>query len=333
VKLGAYFLPQDLPVFVESARCAERCGYARAWVIDGQMLYHDLYVYLDRGLTATERLVFGPGVTNPVTRHDTVTAGAIATLDQLHPGRVILGLGRGDNAVLTIGGKPMRTAEYAEAVPRLRALVAGEPVIAGGTEMRIRWAAQRVPIMLAASGPRNLRLAGALADIVQIQVGVQPEVVGWAIGLIRAGAEEAGRDPDAVEVSLLTAMWVADDLAEARRACRWSPPSVANHVESAMRNPDHGMPSGLTRVVEARRAHAAGYDYYRDHGDSTADEMDWLTDKLLDDFSICGPPARCLAVIRELQALGVREVATAFLNGQVEQMERVGREVIPVLAT
>ena len=328
MRVSAYFLPHDIATYVESVRCAEASGYERAWLIDGQMLYHDLYIYLDRGLCATTQLMFGSGVTNPITRHASVTASAMATLDQLHPGRIVLGLGRGDNAIRTIGERPMPTSEYAEIVPKLRALMAGEAVPTGSDEMRIRWAAQSVPIMLAASGPRNLELAGRLADIVQIQVGVHPNAVRWAVSLIRQGAEAAGRDPAVVEVSLLCGMWVSDDREEALRVCRWSPPSVANHVEAAMRNPGHGMPEELTGVVELRRAHAAEYDYCKDHGDSTADDMAWITSDLVDDFAICGSADRCLDQIRALKSLGVNEVATAFLNGEFDQMRQVGRDVI-----
>ena len=97
MKLGAHFLPEDFPAFVESVRAAERAGYERAWLVDGQMLWQDLYVYMTHALAATERLVVGSGVTNPLTRHPSVTASAHATLADLHPGRVVLGIGRGDN--------------------------------------------------------------------------------------------------------------------------------------------------------------------------------------------------------------------------------------------
>ena len=66
--------------------------------------------------------------------------------------------------------------------------------------------------MMSATGPKNLRVAGALADIVMIYVGVNPVSVRWAIDHVRAGAEEAGRDPDTVEIAALCAMWVSDDL-------------------------------------------------------------------------------------------------------------------------
>ena len=143
---------------------------------------------------------------------------------------MILGLGRGDNAIRTLGIDPVPTREYANVVPRFRQLMAGDMIEIDGSEARIRWAADDVPIMMAATGPRNLRVAGALADIVQVQVGVHPASIRWAIDLIHEGAEGAGRDPASVEISLICGMWVSDDLDQARRECRWATPSAANHI-------------------------------------------------------------------------------------------------------
>ena len=56
-----------------------------------------------------------------------------------------------------------------------------------------------------------------------LYVGVEETSVRWAIEHVRAGAEEAGRDPDAVKLSVLTAMWVGDDQEEAWDKCRWAP--------------------------------------------------------------------------------------------------------------
>jgi alkanesulfonate monooxygenase SsuD/methylene tetrahydromethanopterin reductase-like flavin-dependent oxidoreductase (luciferase family) len=311
-------------VFVDSVRAAEQAGYARAWLVDGQMLWHDLYVYMAHALAATERIEVGSGVTNPLTRHPSVTASAHATLAQLHPGRVLLGIGRGDNAVRTLGLKPVPTAELAATVPRLRAWMAGDE--ADGT--RIRWASERVPVMICATGPRNLRLAGALADVAMIYVGVHPASVRWAIDHVRAGAEHAGRDPDDVEIAALCALHVADDQEEAWEACRWAPAACANHIAYALRwNHEHGMPDEMTRLVAARDA----YDYYAGHLDSRAAHTGYLTGDLVDDFAVAGPAERCLEKIRELGHLGVGELSTAYLNERFEQMDVIGRTILPAL--
>ena len=67
MKLGVHFLPENMPLFLASVRAAEDAGYARAWLVDGQMLWQELYVYMTHALTATERIAVGSGVTNPLT--------------------------------------------------------------------------------------------------------------------------------------------------------------------------------------------------------------------------------------------------------------------------
>src|SRR5215471_8366621 len=151
MKIGAHFLPEDFDDFIDCVQLAEESGYDRAWSVDSQMLWEDVWVYLTRALLATERIQLGVAVANPLTRHYTVSASTAATLAQLHPGRVILGLGRGDSAVRTLGLKQVATKRFAEVVPRVRALLAGEEITVDGTAMRLRWATgERVPIAVAA---------------------------------------------------------------------------------------------------------------------------------------------------------------------------------------
>jgi alkanesulfonate monooxygenase SsuD/methylene tetrahydromethanopterin reductase-like flavin-dependent oxidoreductase (luciferase family) len=331
MSIGAQFLCQDFEECMASVRKAEEAGYAYAWFIDSQILWQDVYVYIAAGLDRTDRIVFGTAVTNPWTRHVTVTASTFATLAQLHPGRLILGIGRGDSALRTMGMNPVPTKLLRESIPTLRSLLAGETVRINDADVHFRWVQEDVgvPICLSATGPKNLRAAGALADRVMLYVGVNPESVRWAIDHVRAGAAEAGRDPDAISFSVLTAMWVSDDQEEAWAKCRWAPAACANHIEDTMkRNPEHGMPEPMTRLPQARDS----YDYYAGHLDSSADHTEYLTGDLVDDFAIAGSAEKCLAKVRELEALGIDEVSCAYQNGAFDQMDRVGREIIAPLA-
>lgn len=348
MEIGAYFIPLDFTTYLESVKVADRSGYSTAWVCDSQMIWQDPYVYMARGLAVTEHLRFGTAVTNAITRHFTVTASGHATLDEIHPGRVILGIGRGDSSIRTLGLRPLKIAEMREVIPRIRALTRGETLDLDGTEIRITWAGRGLPIMLGCSGPRSMRLAGELADLVTLELGANPQALDWALGHIRAGAEDAGRDPASIRVVALCGMWVSDDLDEARENCRWAPASAANHIAEVLyNNPDAGMPDALLKVDRARRAavapppgvKAAGvpsldgtYDYYGGHCVNEADHADWISDELLDDFTLAGSADHVLERIEALAAIGVDEVAPAFLNGAFEQMERVGREVIPKLS-
>ena len=356
MRLGAYFIPLRYGEFIDSVQAAERAGYARAWVCDSPMIWQDPYVYMAGGLAATERIVFGTAVTNPVTRHYAVTASAHATLKSVHPGRVVLGIGRGDSAIRTLGLQPARVAEMRRVVPALRELTSGRALKSApgprGEPIRITWAQRGVPIMIGGTGPRTMRLAGALADVVTLEVGAGVEAVRWAVGHVRRGAEEAGRPPEDVEVVVLCGMWLSDDLREARERCRWAPASAANHVaEVAHNNPGNDMPDALTRILGLRAAAlppaavatAAGgsvagvptmdgsYDYYAGHCINEAEHARWIPDEVIDEFALAGSAETLLARIRELEALGVSEVAAAFLGGEQEQMQAVGEQLIAQL--
>lgn len=328
--IGSQFLAQDFDECIASVRKAEQAGYSHAWFVDSQLLWQDCFVYMTHSLAATERIVVGTAVTNPFTRHVTTTASAFATLGQLHPGRLELGIGRGDSAVRTMGLNPVKTSFLRESVPVLRDLMAGRHVTLNDADVHLRWVQDDpgIPIMMPATGPKNLRLAGSLADRVMLYVGVNPISISWAMEHVRAGAADAGRDPGSIRFSVLTAMWVGDDQEEAWAKCRWAPAACANHIQDTMnRNPEHGMPEPMTRLAQARDE----YDYYAGHLDSTADHTAYLSGGLVDDFAIAGSPEKVVAKVRELHELGIDEISCAYLNGELEQMDRVGREVIAPL--
>ncbi len=330
--IGSQFTCERFDECIASVRRAEQAGYSHAWFIDSQILWQDCFVYMTSALAATDRIVVGTAVTNPYTRHVTTTASAFATLAELHPGRLELGIGRGDSAVRTMGLNPVKTAFLQESIPVLRDLMASRHVTINDTDVHFRWLAgdAGVPIMMSATGPKNLRLAGSLADRVMLYVGVSPTAVRWAINHVRAGAEEAGRDPDAVAFSVLTAMWVGDDQQAAWDACRWAPAACANHIADTMkRNPAHDMPEEMTRLPQSRDE----YDYYAGHLSSEADHTAYLTGELIDDFAIAGPAEKVRTKVQELFGLGVDEISCAYLNGSFDQMDTVGREIISRVTT
>ena len=330
--IGSQFLAQDFEECVASVRTAEEAGYSHAWFVDSQILWQDCFVYMTHALARTERIVVGTAVTNPYTRHVTTLASTFATLAGLHPGRLALGIGRGDSAVRTMGLNPVKTAMLEESVVVLRELMAGRHATINGADVHLRWIERDpgIPLMMAATGPKNLRVAGALADRVMLYVGINATSVQWAIDHVRAGAESAGRDPGSVKLSVLTAMWVSDDQDEAWDRCRWAPAACANHIADTMRrNAAHGMPETMTRLPQSRDE----YDYYAGHLSSEAGHTAYLTGELIDDFTLAGPGEKVRAKARELFALGIDEISCAYLNGCLDQMDTVGREIISAVAT
>ena len=161
-------------------RSRPTCGARRRsagtprWQPDSQLRRRDTYVLLAAAARATERITLGPLLANPVNRHPSVTASSIATIDELAPGRVVLGWGVGDTAVRLAGLKPARVAELEASTRLMRALLDGEAVEVGAARPARLPHHRPVPIWIAAGGPRTLRMAGGVADGVFIRVGTHP---------------------------------------------------------------------------------------------------------------------------------------------------------------
>ena len=157
----------------ETARRAEAWGFDGLLLADSQNLTADIWVELCLAAAATSRLRIGPGVTNPITRHVAVTASAAATLQHESGGRVSLGIGQGDSALSQIGLRPLRVWEFEQALSALQALLRGEEVtLPGDRSSRIRWidadAAAKVPLHVAATGPKTIAAAARHAEGVDL---------------------------------------------------------------------------------------------------------------------------------------------------------------------
>jgi 5,10-methylenetetrahydromethanopterin reductase len=209
------FDSRSVAAFAADVRRAETLGWDAALVPDSQLRRRDTYVMLAAAAQATERIVLGTLLANPVNRHPTVTASSIATIDELAPGRTLLGWGIGDTAVRLAGLKPARMAELESSTRLMRALLDGEAVEVGALRPARLPHHRPVPIWIAAGGPRTLRMAGAVADGVFFRVGVHPANIKRSVDAIHAGAVAAGRDPSAVGLGAIFHTVLVDDPARA----------------------------------------------------------------------------------------------------------------------
>ena len=121
-----------IPQTPDHIALAERLGYRRAWVYDTPALQLDVWVTLARAAERTQRIELGPGVLIPNLRHVLTTAAAVATLVDLAPGRVNVGIGSGFTGRVAMGQRPLRLK-----LPRFRRhLTARLPAPAAGTLRR-----------------------------------------------------------------------------------------------------------------------------------------------------------------------------------------------------
>jgi 5,10-methylenetetrahydromethanopterin reductase len=306
---------------------AEHLGFDGLWVADSQSIFRDAFVLLGVAAARTSRVLLSTGVTNPVTRHPAVLAGAFATLAELAPGRVVLTIGRGESAVRTLGLRPATTVRLEEAVRTLRALLAGEPVEWEGQEIRMTWTGPPVPVFLAASGPRTLRVAGRLADGVLFQVGADPRLVRWALAQIEAGAREAGRTLDDLTLCARVGCSVDDDRARAREEMKPYAAVAAKTSFDAI--PDHELPADL---LEEARELRERYDYY-EHAHGEARHRHLVTDGVMDAVSVAGTPEEAAARFRELAALGVDRIVAPVVVADGRRLARtLAERVVPELA-
>jgi 5,10-methylenetetrahydromethanopterin reductase len=216
-----------------------------------------------------------------------------------------------------VGEVGLTMEQLEEYIRTLRALLSREAVTWRGTRLRLGWVSCPAPVILAAYGPKTLRLAGRCADGVLIASAVRGGVLRDAIRTVRRAAIEAGRDADDIALWVMGRASVGDDpdealsdlkaiLAGAARQLDQRDPDLSDEVRSAV--------SELKRrYVEADHVVPGGAN------DALVDELG-LLDYLAARFAITGTADDCRRQLQELADLGVDCV---FLNGAMRNEERM----------
>jgi probable F420-dependent oxidoreductase len=316
---------------VELTRKAEDLGFTHAWTFDSHVLWQEPYVIHSRMLAATERIVVGPCVTNPVSRDPTVTASTFATLNEMFGNRTICGIGRGDSVVRVLGRKPTTLAQLEAAMHAIKELAEGRGIDVDGLEVKIPWVEDgRLDVWMAGYGPKALDLVGRKADGFILQLA-DPVILEWTASRVREAAKAAGRDPKSVKICVAAPAYVGADLAHARDQCRWFGGMVGNHVADLVsRYGESGeVPGALTDYVKARQ----DYDYAH-HGKAGNPTTDFVPDDIVDRFCVLGTAEDHANKLSELKELGVDQFNVYLMHDVMEEtLETYGREVIPALGT
>jgi 5,10-methylenetetrahydromethanopterin reductase len=276
-----------------NAALAEQVGFESAWIIDSQLLCREVFVSLTACLMRTERLRIATGVTQPVTRHLSVVAGAAATLQEMAPGRVMLGFGTGFSSLKTIGRPAARVDEMEAFTGALRTLLNGGSVTFDrGVAGEISWLQQPadVPIHYAASGPRMTRSAGANVDGAILLQGTAPDLVDRGVTWLDEGAAKAGRPPGSAEVSC----WVPFSLDRDRQKAL---DQVRARVASALMQANPEWFEGRERdvVVALREQYKVG-----EHAAASASHSSLVPDALVRKFAIAGDAQEVQEQLRRL---------------------------------
>ncbi len=329
LEFGATFLP-DPPAqqFVDRIARAEQLGFRYGWTYDSHILWQDGYILLTLAAAATSSIKLGHCVTNPGIREPTVTASAYATLHDISGGRMVMGIGRGDSSRRVVGLDPVPVVQFEAALEMIKDLMNGREVHWNDRALRLEWARTEpeIPMFVAGYGPRALGVAGRVGDGVIIQLA-DPEITRWIIERARASAVEAGRDPDALAPIVCAPAVVGSDLPRWREETRWFPAMVSNHVKDLIKR--YGTDGEIPHVLTDFAQRVEEYDY-SEHSRVGAEHGKYISDEIVERFSLLGDVDQHLARLRELEELGVRQVNLYLMTSSIEDtLERYGADIIP----
>ena len=331
-------VPPFAPV-PEVTRFTQRCeeaGFDGVGFIDSQMITRDVFVVLAHAAAATSRVRLVPAVTNPQTRHVSVLASAARSLADLAPDRVEIWFGRGFSSTNMVGLPQATTAQLRRTIEQYRGLLAGDwDVFPGAHTHMYSGDRTQVPIVLAASGPKTLRLGGELADGVVMAVGGQPGALLEARRHVEEGAQASGRPAGSVRLIACVPATIREDREEARA---WAAPMAAHHAGDADWLRAMGIEADpMTPPEELINLypdffHAEDWDRALELAKFLPDD---LRAQLCDATGIIGTPDDAVQRLRELDAAGFDEVflmTVGTMNFPEAEMEAFAETIGPALA-
>jgi 5,10-methylenetetrahydromethanopterin reductase len=317
----------------------EGMGFDILLTPDTQNLCGDPYGQLSLAAANTTRLKLGTGVTNPMTRVAAVTASAMASLQIESNGRAICGLGRGDSSGAHIGLRQANSKEVRDYADAVRRYIRGENVVTNGKESRMRWikpgTVADVPIDIACTGPKTIRLAADIADRVSFAVGSAPERIDWALNTLDERLAETGRGRDEISVGAYINLLCDPDEAHALKLASTIAGMVA-HFAGMKHSPVDHLPPQLKPLAIRLKSE---YDMER-HNQATGSHLELVDNEFVDWFAIAGPATKCidrLGVLLEkgldhvyiLGGSAVPEPHGEFVTGFVNQAEYFAADVMP----
>jgi 5,10-methylenetetrahydromethanopterin reductase len=313
---------------------AEGDGWDGLALTDSQNLAGDVFSGLTVAAQATSNLMLATGATNPATRHPAVLASAIATIQAESAGRAWLGIARGDSAMAYIGRKPMPLNDFKEALAQVQTYLTGGTVELNGFASRLEWAQraklQKVPMSVAATGPRVIAIAAHVADAITFAVGADPARLQPAIAQARAARSEAGLPPMQLGAYINAVahpdVQVARELVRGRMGVYARFSTMSRSVMDTLSEADRQVAQNLSDSYDLK-AHAA----------SGARHESALDDEFVDRFGIVGPSEQVAERLTDLVRLGLDHIVVVGHGRNTpadvfaESSRRFGREVLPAV--
>lgn len=341
----------------ELAREVEAQGWDGQMFMCSQNLSADPWAQMGVWACSTERLKLSPGVTNPFTRNLAVTAGAAATIQSISNGRAVLGIGRGDSALAYLGHAPVGTRSFERSLGFLQRLLRGEEIpfeefgssgdappvahLSLGDKpegVRLRWLPEglpKVPLDVAATGPKVIRMAARIAERVTFSVGAEPERIEWALGTARAERQSQGLGDDGVSYGAQLVVVCHPDMDVAMETAMHMAPPLARFqvIEGKQVGPQGEEAAKNLENIKG------GYDMTK-HGEVGSKEKikgGALSPEFVKNFAIVGSPDRVTERLLGLRKLGLERFVVVgpgfYAQEWGDERNLFHEEVMPALRT
>ena len=335
----------------ELARSIEAEGWDGQMFMCSQCLSADPWAQMGVWASSTERIKLSTGVTNPFTRNLAVTAGAAATIQSISGGRAVLGIGRGDSALAYLGHAPVSAKSFEKAIGQLQVLLSGGEIpfeefgSSGDAKsvhelslgdrpegVSLKWLPEgqdKVPLDVAATGPRVIGMGARIAERVTFSVGAGHERMQWALDTARA----AQNDRQVSYGAQLVVVCHPDEETAMEVAMHMAPPLARFQViEGKQVGPRDAEAEKNLDTVKS------GYDMTK-HSDITTREKikgGGLSREFVREFAIVGSPDHVTERLLGLKSLGLERfvvVGPGFYPGEWGDEARglFASEVIPAL--
>jgi 5,10-methylenetetrahydromethanopterin reductase len=333
-------------------RRAEELGFSNAWFYDTQMLSADCFVAMGAAAVKTERIRLGTGVLIPSNRIAPVTANALASLNQLAPGRIDFGVGTGFTGRRAMGLGAMKLADMEEYIRIVQGLLADELLEAEfeGRQRKIKFLNPelglintRDPIALhvSAYGPRSRALVSKLgagwlnfvSDVETAVASLQEMRTSWT----KAGRDLA--DLSATEFALGCVLAEGEPYDSPRAVAQAGPRAAvvlhraADEAIAGMPNAS-GVPDAAAEAIAGYVKHALDYEpadakYLENHRGHLMfvkpEEREYITAALIRDTSFTATEAELKNRIGDLRDAGYSQFTIQIVPGQEDAIEDWGR--------
>lgn len=330
------------------AERAEALGFSHVWFYDTQLLCADILVAMGAAAMRTTRIKLGAGVLVPSNRLAAVAANAMASLNQLAPGRVIAGLGTGYTARRTMGLPAHRLAELREYVRVMRALWAGELVSCEveRVDRKIQFIQPKgfintddpIPLHLSAFGPKARRLTAEVADGF-INAWTSPDALHQAAE-VRAGRVAAGGRGGDLYATCLTLGCILEpgEAYDCPRARAEAGPFPAILLHQMVEDGDKAfVPPHMKPLVDAYREVYQRYEpedarYLTLHAGHLMylrpEEERFITAELIKALTLTGTPDEIQERVAALESAGYDQLAIQITTGHEHTLDDWARLLI-----